>query len=196
MQTLIQDLRYGARMLLKQPGFTLIAVVTLALGIGATTAIFSVVDTLLLRPLPDPDAGRLVVLREVGNKGGQMNLAEPNFQDLLARQQSFSALAIAMGSFPLVVSGANEAARVRLSFVSNEFFAVVGVAPQPGRAFLPEEEKYGGPMAAAVSHGYWRQVLGGRTDFENVRLKIDGVSCHVVGVMPPGSTTRQTPKSG
>ncbi len=91
MQTLWQDVRYGARMLLKNPGVTLAAIFSLALGIGASAAIFSVVDALLLRPLPYPEPERLVIVREVNSKGRQMNLAEPNYEDLRARSRSFSA---------------------------------------------------------------------------------------------------------
>src|SRR5438128_7989684 len=93
MQTLLQDLRYGVRLLLKKPGFTFITVLTLALGVGACTAIFSVVDAVLFRSLPYPEAERIVQLREVSSKGGQMNVAEPNFVDLRARNQSLEAIA-------------------------------------------------------------------------------------------------------
>ena len=186
MQALWQDMHYGARMLVKRPSYTLIALLTLALGIGATTSIFSVVDAMLLRPLPYPDAERLVFLREVGAKGGQMALAEPNFEDVRARSQSFAAVAIAAGSFPLVVSGGSEAVRARVSIASSQFFDVMGVHPSLGRTFAPEEEKYGGPVAVVVSHGYWQRMLGGRTDLGAIKLNVDGVSCNVVGVMPAG----------
>jgi predicted permease len=186
MQTLWQDLRYGARMLLKKPGATLAAVFSLALGIGAAAAIFSVVDALLLRPLPYPEAERLVVVREVSPQGRQMSLAEPNYEDLRARSRSFSALAMSAGSFALVVTGGSEAVRARVSYASGGFFDVMGVQPIAGRVFLPEETKYGGPKAALVSYGFWQRQLGGRTDFSAARLNVDGALCNVVGVMPPG----------
>src|ERR1700704_5659028 len=109
METLLRDIRYGVRSLLKRPGFTAIAVIILALGIGATTTIFSVVDALLLRALPYPDAGQLVILREVGAQGNQMALTGPDFEDIKTSSQSFSTLAISSVSFPLVVTGGNEA---------------------------------------------------------------------------------------
>jgi putative ABC transport system permease protein len=186
VETLIKDIRYGIRSLLKRPAFTTVAVITLALGIGSTTTIFSVVDALLLRGLPYPNADRLVLLREVGAKGNQMAVAEPNFEDVQARSQSFDALAISAGSAPLVVTGGNEPAHARVTITSRRFFEVMGVQPLVGRAFLPEEEKYGGPVAALVSHGYWQKMLGGRADFGAVKLNVDGVSCNIVGVMPPG----------
>ncbi|HEX5081978.1 MAG TPA: ABC transporter permease [Blastocatellia bacterium] len=183
---MFQDLRYGARMLLKHKSFTLIAAITLGLGIGATTAIYSVVDAVLLRPLPYPEAARLMLLREVNDKGVAMAMAEANFEDVEARSRSFAALAYASNSFPLAVTGASEAARARVAVVSGGFFDVMGVRPWAGRGFLPEEEKYGGPVAVVVSHGYWRRMLGGRADFGAVKLNIDGAACNVVGVMPPG----------
>lgn len=184
MQTLLQDLRLGARMLLKKSGFTSIAILTLALGIGACAMIFSVADALLLRSLPFPEAERLVQLREVSTKGGTMSVAEPNFEDLRVQSRSFSALAASAGSFPLVVTGGSEPVRARVSFVSNQFFEVVGVQPITGRTFAPEEEKFGGPVAALVSYGYWQKMLGARSDFNGLKLNVDGVSCNVVGVMP------------
>ncbi len=185
METLFRDVRYGTRSLLKRPGFTAIGVITLALGIGATTTIFSVVNALLLSTLPYPEAARLVLLREVSTKGVQMAMAQPNFDDLQTRSQSFDALAIAAGSFPLVVTGGGEPVRARVSIASRRFFEVMGVHPLAGRAFLPEEEKYGGPVAVVVSHGYWQRMLGERSDFSSVKLNVDGVGCNVVGVMPP-----------
>ncbi len=183
--SLRQDLRHGARMLLKKPGFTSIAILTLALGIGACSMIFSVVDALLLRSLPFPEADRLVQLREVGAKSGTMFVAESNFEDVRAQSRSFSALALAAGSFPLVVTGGSEPVRERVAIVSGQFFDALGVQPMIGRAFVPEEEKFGGPVAVVVSHRYWQTMLGARADFGNVKLNVDGVSCNVVGVMPP-----------
>jgi predicted permease len=185
MDTIINDVRCGLRNLVKRPAFAIVALTTLALGIGATTTIFSVVDALLLRTLPYHDADRIVVLREVGVDAGHMLFAEPNFDDLRDDSKSFAALAISAGSFPLVVTGGNEAARARVSLASPQFFDVMGVKALAGRAFLPEEDKYGGPVAVVLSYGYWQKALGGRSDFANARLNIDGVSCSVVGIMPP-----------
>ena len=182
---MFQDLRFGLRMLLKQRRFTAVAIITLALGIGATTAIFSVVDAVLLRPLPFPDAERLVYLREIDASGGAKGLAEPNFEDIEARSQSFIALGYAGGG-ALVVTGGSEAVRTQVSYASQRVFEALGVRPFVGRTFLPEEMKYGGRTAVLISYGFWQRLLGGRADFSAVRLKVDGVSCAVVGVMPRG----------
>ena len=185
MDTLIKDIRYSFRSLLRRPGFSAIVIIVLGLGIGSTTAIFSIVDALILRPMPYPHSERLVLLREIGVKGNQMRVAEPNFEDIKARSKSFDSIAIAAGSFPLVVTGAGEAARINMSYASGDFFNAMGVHPIMGRTFLPEEELYRGPVAVIVSYGYWQRNLGGRPDFNTVKLNVDGVSCNVVGVMPP-----------
>ncbi|MGH9837938.1 MAG: ABC transporter permease [Blastocatellia bacterium] len=184
MQTLMQDLRYGARMLMKKPGFTLIAVLTLALGIGAATAIFSFVDAVLLRPLPYPHADRLVQLREVNDRGRLVRFAEPNYGDVRDNARSFAYIA-QYTSYQNTVSGANEPARVQLALVSGEFFKTLGVQPQAGRSFLPEESRPGGNPVAVISHGFWQRLLGGKADFSNTALKIDSLNYTVVGVMPP-----------
>jgi predicted permease len=185
MQTFWHDMRYGLRMLLRKPGFTMIVILTLALGIGATTAIFTVVDALLLRPLPFPDADRLVFLREVNTAGGTMAVAEPNFADLETLSKSFAELGYAAGG-NLVVTGGSEPVRAQVSYASARFFDVLGVQPFAGRTFLPEETKYGGPAVVLISYGFWQRMLGGRDDFSAVRLNVDGVSCAIIGVMPPG----------
>lgn len=185
MNTIVSDVRFAFRNLMKRPGFALIVIVVLGLGIGSTTAIFSIVDALLLRSLPYKNAERLVLLREVGAKGNQMAMAEPNYQDVLLRSRSFDHLGISAGSFPLVVTGANTTSRSQVSYASAEFFAVMGVQPIVGRIFLPEEEQYGGPVAVIISYGYWQKMLGARNDLTAVRLNVDGVTCNVVGVMPP-----------
>jgi predicted permease len=189
MQTLWQDLRYGARMLWQKPVFTLTAVLTLGLGIGANTAIFSIVDAVLLRPLPYTDAARIIELREVSAKGSRMPVAEPNYADVRARNHSFEAIAEYSGGTPstmmTTITGGSEPVRAPVYAVSGEFFRVLGVAPIVGRAFLPEELKSGTPVAI-VSYGFWQRLLGGRADLAGMTLRIDGQSLQVVGVLPPG----------
>jgi ABC-type antimicrobial peptide transport system permease subunit len=185
MQTLWQDLRYGARMLWKQPGFTLIAVLTLALGIGACTAIFSIVDAVLLRSLPFPEAERIVQLREVSEKGGRMAFTDPNFLDVRERNRSLEAVAEYAGDME-TVTGGSEPLRARVLWATNDFFHVLGVAPLAGRAFLPEDAKGGGQSVAVVSYGFWQRAFGGRADLGGLKLRIDDRSFDVVGVTPPG----------
>jgi predicted permease len=185
MNSIIKDLRFALRNLKKQPGFAAIVILVLGLGIGSTTAIFSIVDALLLRSLPYPNADRLVLMREVGPKGNQMAVAEPNFRDVQTISRSFEHLGVSAGSFPLVVTSGNTTNRSRVSYASTDFFQAMGVQPIAGRFFLPEEEKYGGPIATIISYGYWQRALGGRSDFNSVKLNVDGVTCDIVGVMPP-----------
>ncbi|MEK7830869.1 MAG: ABC transporter permease, partial [Acidobacteriota bacterium] len=186
MQTLWRDLRYALRMLRGKPGFTLAAVMSLALGIGASTAIFSIVDGILLRPLPYPKPDQLVRLREVNERGVMIQVAEPNYLDMRARNRSLESIAQFAGG-QVVVAGGNEAARAYAYWVSGDFFKTMGVQPFAGRGFLPEESKQGGNNAVAfVSYAFWQQRLGGRSDFSALKLNIDGPAFTVVGVMPPG----------
>src|SRR5262245_36250323 len=185
MGTILQDLRYGARMLLKKPGFTLIAILTLALGIGACTAIFSVVDAVLWRSLPFPQAERIVSVREVDAKGRHTTFAHPNFMDLRARNKTLdSAAEYVTGS--LTILGGSEPVRARGTYVSRDFFKVLGAQPEIGRSFLAEESRFGANHVAVVSYGYWRRMLGGRTDLAATPLRIEGVNYTVAGVMPRG----------
>ncbi len=185
MDSLLKDFRIAFRSFLKRPGFVAVAVFTLALGIGANTAIFSVVDAVLLKGLPYPDADRLVEIREVNDIGRKINLAEPNFNDLREQSRGFESLA-EYGGGSVIVTGGAEPARAMTFYVTGDFFRTVGVQPYLGRFFLPEESRFGGQPVAVVSHGFWQRMLGGRTDFTGVKLDVDGVVCPVVGVMPPG----------
>jgi ABC-type antimicrobial peptide transport system permease subunit len=185
MQTLWQDLRFGARMLLKKPGYTSIAALTLALGIGACTAIFSIVDAVLLRSLPYPGADRVVQAREVSESGARIAFADPNFRDVRERNHSLEAVAEYGGSMETIIGG-SEPLRARVLVATNDFFRVLGVAPLVGRAFLPEDSKDGGKQVAVVSHGFWQKALGGRADLAGMKLRISDRIFDVVGVMPPG----------
>jgi ABC-type antimicrobial peptide transport system permease subunit len=185
MQTLWQDMRYGARMLLKKPGFTLIAVLTLALGIGACTAIFSIVDAALLRSLPYHAAERIVQLREVNENGVLIAFTDPNFRDVRERNRSLEAVAEYGGGME-TITGGSEPLRARVLVATNDFFRVLGVAPLAGRAFLPEDAKDGGKHIVVVSHGFWQRAFGGRADLAGVKVRISDLVFDVVGVMPPG----------
>ncbi len=181
METLIKDLRYGLRSLAKRPGFTAIAVLTLALGIGASTAIFSVVDDVLLRSLPYPNPEQIVQLREVNERGGRMPFAEPNFLDVRARNHSFQSIAQYSGQLA-TITGGSEPVRASTYTVSAGFFDVLGVKPILGRTFTPEESKAGG--VAVVSYGFWQRLLGGKPDLSGTSLRVMDQSLNVIGVMP------------
>jgi len=185
METLIADIRVGIRSLLKRPGFTTIAILTLALGIGASTAIFSVVDGVLLRPLPYPQSEQLVQLREVSQRGGRMAFAEPNFIDLRTRSHTFEGVAQYSGSLT-TVNGGSEPVRALTYVVSADFFNVVGVTPLVGHTFSPDESRVGGPPVAIVSYGFWQRLLGAKADLSGTTLRLMDKNVTVIGVMPQG----------
>lgn len=190
METLIKDIRYGIRGLSKRRGFTSLAVLTLALGIGASTAIFSVVDGVLLRSLPYPQAEQIVQVREVNARGGLMDFAEPNFLDVRARNRTLAAVA-EYGEDLTTVTGGSEPVRALTLVVSGDFFRVLGTRPLVGRTFLPEESKPGGAPVAVVSYGFWQRLLGGRADLNGTTLRLMDQNLTVVGVLPAGSAFPQ-----
>jgi putative ABC transport system permease protein len=185
METFITDIRFGVRSLLTRRGFTSITVLTLALGIGACTAIFSVVDGVLLRSLPYPDSERLVQLRELNSAGKQIRFAEPNFLDVRDRSRSFEAMA-QYGGGSATVTGGSEPVRTTVFRVSGDFFRVLGTQPFLGRTFATEESKPGGAPVVVISYDFWRRVLGGRSDLSGTTLRISDKGFTVVGVMPAG----------
>jgi putative ABC transport system permease protein len=185
MDALRHDLRFALRSFLRNPGFSAVTVTTLALGIGATTAIFSVIYGVLLRPLPYPDSERIVRVYEVGKEGGRSNLSDPDFEDFQARSRSFVALAQLQGPGPTSISGDVEPVRALHAVVSRDFFRVLGVRPVAGRTFTGDEQREGGAPAAMVSHRFWRQQLGGTADFAARTLVFNGRVHRVVGVLPP-----------
>lgn len=190
MGAFIKDIRYGVRSLLKRRGFTSLAVLTLALGIGASTAIFSVVDGVLLRSLPYPDAERIVQLRERGSRGEQLRFAEPNFLDLSARSRAFESIA-EYGGGTATITGGIEPARATVLRVSADFFRVLGTQPFLGRSFTTDESKPGGSPVVVISYDFWRRVLGGKSVLTGTTLRISDQYFNVVGVMPPGITFPQ-----
>lgn len=180
-----RDLRYGLRTLVRNPGFTAVAVFTLALGIGATTAIYSVVDGVLLRRLPYPQPDRIVRLFELSSRGSRMSVADPNFADLYERNRSLEAFA-QFGAWTRSVSGASEPTRAMTANVSREFFDAIGVQPVIGRSYVPEEQRIGAVPAVILGHGFWQNQLGSQPDLSAITLRVDDQTVRVVGVMPPG----------
>lgn len=199
VQSVVLDLRYAGRRLGNNWGFTALAVLTLALGIGATAAVFSVVDGVLLQPLPYPESGRLIAIAEGDPKGGQMGVAPANFADIRAQSTSFDGVA-AYAEEQSTVLGAGEPVRAQVATVSADFFPLLRVRPLSGREFTESETSARVAHVAIVSFDFWNKELGGAPPPNVHSIEIDGASYHVVGVMPrgfdfPEATSVWTPKS-
>lgn len=184
METLIKDIRYGIRSLVKRPGLTAIIVITLALGIGATTAIFSVVNAVLLRPLPFPQSERLVAVVNLNLKEGEKfsYITWPDFADWRAQNQSFEKLA-GFNTRDLTLTGAGEAARLHGAMATSDLFPMLGVSPQLGRTFTPDEDKPGA-HTVILSHSLWQRRFGADPNVAGRAVTINGQSYVVIGVMP------------
>ena len=189
IEMLAHDARFAMRTLRRNPGFALVTVLTLALGVGANTAVFSVVDATLLRPLPYSGSDRIVLFHELSEEGQEMAVSGGNFVDWQEMSRSFEASALYWNPdfVPLqTILGADTAVRTRVSGVSKDFFRVMGVAPERGRGFAPEETRKGGAPVAAVSRGFWRAHLGEDPEVLGRPLDIGGESHQIVAVMPEG----------
>jgi putative ABC transport system permease protein len=189
MQNFIQDLRYAVRVLLKNPGFTVVAILTLALGIGANTAIFSVVNTVLLKPLPYKNPDSLVKIwthfTSIGLPNDQNWFSAPEFRDVLQQNRSFSNISvISPGTYSLGVSGNPQS--LNGATVSPTFFNLLGVRPYLGRAFLPDEGEQGHDRVVVLGYGLWQRVFAADPQIIGKDIAIDGRSCKVIGVMRQG----------
>ncbi len=176
-----QDLLFGARMLLKRPGFTLVAVITLALGIGANAAMFSVVNAVLLRPLPFPEPERLMLVK--GNDIG--NFAAPDFRDLAAENRSFAQLG-AYATSTVNLAGGSEPERVNGVRISAGLLPTLGVQPLYGRNLTAEEDREGGEKVVLLGYGLWQRQFGADPGVVGRAIRLDEQSCTVIGVLPPG----------
>jgi putative ABC transport system permease protein len=192
MGSFIQDLRFGARMLMKQPGVTLIAVLTLALGIGANTAIFSLVQALLLRELPFPTPDRIVLVMGANPKLGaaqsdadQLPTSQADLADWRRRQQAFELLA-ALQPQSVNFTDGRQPERVGGVGVSHEFFRVLGVGAGFGRVFRPEDEQTGATRSVILSHQLWQRRFGADPQALGRKVMLDSQEYEIVGVMPPG----------
>ena len=187
MRDLAQDFRYAARLLLRAPGFAFIAIAALALGIGANTAIFSVVDTLLIRPLPYRDADRLAVVWEFNvPRDRKTNVVSPgNFIHWRELNQSFEDLAAVSMTFRTTLTGAGDATELPVQYISGTLFSILGVRPAIGRDFTPQEDAPG-VQAVAISDRLWRQRFSADPSIVNKTITLDGRPNLVVGVMAPG----------
>ncbi|HTS12993.1 MAG TPA: ABC transporter permease [Candidatus Limnocylindrales bacterium] len=184
MKTLWQDLRYGARLLAKAPGFTTIAVITLALGIGANTAIFSVINGVLLNPLPYPDPGRLAAVYATTPGNHQGPVSYPNFLDWQRQTQAFSSIAMYRNQ-DYNFAGTGEAAE-RLSgyMISASFFSTLGIRPVLGRDFGPADDVVGAAPVVILGGGFWQRRFGSAPDIVGKSIALNGTSYEVVGVVP------------
>jgi predicted permease len=187
---LAQDLHYGFRTLRKTPGFTAVAMLALALGIGANTAIFSVVNGVLLRPLAYPDAARLMRISETSSEFSQMSVAYPNYIDWRRESRSFNDMG-ASRSDDFNFTGTGEPEHLSGEYISASFFPVLGVTPVLGRGFLPQEDRQGSPCAAMLSYGFWKQRLGADRHILGRVLTLNGMNCAVVGVLPADGRFRE-----
>src|SRR5215207_3552209 len=178
-----QDLRYGARMLIKNPGFTSVAVLTLALGIGANTAIFSVVNAVLLRPLPYPEPIQLVQLRVERSGKPYAEIGSATFLEVKAQSHSLARIASYTGG-DMTLTGAGSAERVVAGAVTADFFPLLGVQPALGRNFTREEDTPNGPKAAILGHGLWQSRFGGDADVLARTITLNEQSYTVVGILP------------
>ena len=180
----MHDARYALRSLRKQPGFTALALITLALGIGATTTAFAVLDTVLLRPLRYANPERLVLVREKTKTGTVQVASYPNFNDWRERARSFSSVASEQFPLALTVTVGTNLSRVVGVGISRGFFAALGVPPLVGREFTADENRVGGPRAVMVSYDFWQSQMGGRKPLGAIQIGDESVP--VVGVARPG----------
>jgi putative ABC transport system permease protein len=185
METLIKDIRYGARNLLKHPGFTAIVIGTLMLGIGASTAIFSVVNTVILRPLPYPQADRIAVIQELNREGKRVQVTPANFLDWRAQNTVFQHLA-AILTRNANLALADQAERLDVAVASANFFSVFGIEAQYGRLFIPADEQAGHVPVVVIGNALWQKRFGGDPELVGKPITLDGQSYTVIGIAPAG----------
>jgi putative ABC transport system permease protein len=185
LDNLMQDVRYAVRSYVKAPSFAVAILATLALGIGASTAIFSMVNGILLRPLPLPDPDRLVFATEVNGKNVTISTSVPNYFDWRARAHSFETLALSSDS-PQTLTGLDQARRIRARRVTGNFFRAIGIAPALGHDFTDDDDRPNATPAVIVTDGFWKTALGGDPAIIGGVLTLNQISYTVVGVMPSG----------
>src|SRR5881398_1190813 len=192
MHSILQDFRYALRMLAKQPAFAAIAVLTLALGNGANTAIFSIINSVLLRPLPYPHADRIMVLNEPSGPGQDFSVALPDYFDWQKETKTFEHLACThKESRNLRGIPGREAERVSTASVTRNFFNIIGLSPQIGRVFSEDEDKVGAPPAAIISDRIWQRVFNRSPKAIGQSIVLHDQNFTVIGVMPPQMTSPQ-----
>jgi predicted permease len=183
VERLMQDLRYGLRMLAKSPGFTVVAILTLAVGIGANTALFSVVNGVLFNPLPYPHPEQLVWLAESKPNFSSGSISWPNFKDWQKENRTFSGMGL-YRSYNFNLTGHGEAEQLQARFLTSDFLNVVGVKPLLGRTFAPGEDEIGATPIAIISEGLWNRKLNSSPDVLGKSLDLDGKSFLIIAVLP------------
>ncbi len=183
MATFWQDIRYGLRMLAKRPGITLIAVLTLALGVGANTAIFSVVDAVLLRPLPYKQPDRLVFISEDSHQVPGMSISMADFDDWRAANTVFESMA-PYNSDNAILTGNGETENLQIRPITAALFPTLGVQPILGRALTPDDDKVGAAPVVLLSDGFWARKYSSDPNVVGKQITLDGESYTVIGIMP------------
>jgi len=183
MTNFLQDLRYALRMLARSPGFTLVAILTLALGIGANTAIFSVVNAVLLRPLPYPESNRLVFLGEWSEQVPEMSISMANFNDWRNQNKVFESM-VAYQNDNVVLTGRGEPKRLRLRRITAGFFPTLRVKPMLGRELTPEDDKVGAARVVLLGEGFWERRFGRDSGIVGQQLVLDAEPFTIIGVLP------------
>jgi predicted permease len=184
LDSLLQDTRYALRLLAKSPSFTAIAILTLALGIGANTALFSIVNAVLLRPLPYPNAEQLVTLRESKPNFSTGSISYPNFLDWQKQNTTFASMAVMRGGRSVILTGLGEAEQLNGVLLSSGFFEQLGVSPVLGRTFTQEEERVGAAPQLLISSGFWKRKFGSSPYVVGKTLTLDGKGYAIIGVIP------------
>lgn len=185
MNNFLRDIHYSVRMILKNPAFTVVAIFALALGIGANTAIFSVVNAVLLRPLQYHNSENIIVIQELNKEGNRVQVTAPNFLDWREQNTSYKHLA-AIFTRTANLAGTAEAERINLAVTSANFFDVFSLQAERGRLFIPDDEKAGHLSIAVISNGLWHRRFGGDAEIVGKSITLDGRSYTVVGVAPTG----------
>jgi predicted permease len=183
LERLMQDLRFGLRMMAKSPGFAAVAILTLALGIGANTALFSIVNGVLLNPLPYPEPEQLVTLAESKPNFDSGSISFPNFRDWRKDNRTFSKMGIARG-YSFNLTGTGDAEQVRAEFISSDFLPLLGVKPVIGRMFSEGEDEIGASPIVLISAEFWNRKFGSRLDVLGKGITLDGRSYTIIGVVP------------
>jgi|CZKC01.1.fsa_nt_gi putative ABC transport system permease protein len=186
LERFLQNVRYGLRLIGRNPGFTAVAILALALGIGANTAIFSIVNAVFLRPLPFPDSDRIFLVARTGNKIGGGSISLPNFLAWKEKQGLFDALGTVNGPANFTLTGRGDPEQVPTDIVSSDVFSALEVRPAIGRGFQAEEAQVGGPSAIVISDALWRRKFSADPNIVGQLVSFAGASRVVEGVMPPG----------